>query len=750
MNKVAEDRFKIYYTEKLWEMIPAIYRHEDGLESNSNPGVLRRLVEVIASQSAILRRSHDSLWDDQFIELCNDWAVPYIADLLGTRLISAQNKRGRRVDVAKTIYYRRRKGTLRILEELISDISGWDGKVVENFRRLTRTRHGLDPKPGPLAGRFTGTPPGGWADLRQQASSELANGPFDEYSHTADVRKHRGEKGRYAIPKLAFHLYRLGAFKVLQVTPFSLGDGAGFTFDPSGRDIPLFVRRDRQDNGTQKYDWDTWHSAKEWELPGPIRCRLLGHEEYLIEEVLIEALVAAPGLTNAEEAALLKFANYRFRNEGRLRISLESEGITAANILLPLLHDALISDCGKRKLLSENLSDEASLFVQNITTGNLFPTEEIQSGQLANWTASAQAETRLVIDPQRGRFLLLEDAVGSNVTTMYHYGFPGYLGAGTYDRREVEDCEVTATPITGGGDIAAGAISNDGVTQIDDSQTYTSIGNKVSIQNLTLQAANRQRPYIRLSAADNRWRLRTDGHENSKLVLEGLWIGGQGAQVIDLQGNFECVVISHCTLDPGGDTNALGDTISPVPLVIRGYVENLYILSSIMGPIYTDGDGLVENMIVEDSIIQSVEADPALRFNNGETTLNRVTVFGSIDVHRLQASEALITGHSSVRDTQNGCFRFSAAPASSRLPKAYESYLFEKDTKHWFTSRKFGQPAYGQLSETAPNALHRGAENGAEIGAYNKLINAIKQDSLEAKIEEFMPFGLIPIFINET
>ena len=112
MNNVAEDRFEIYFAEKMWEMIPAIYRHEDGLAEN--PGVLRGLIEVMAKQGAILRRSQDILWDDQFIELCNDWAVPYIGDLLGTRMISALNKRGRRIDVAKTIYYRRRKGTLRI------------------------------------------------------------------------------------------------------------------------------------------------------------------------------------------------------------------------------------------------------------------------------------------------------------------------------------------------------------------------------------------------------------------------------------------------------------------------------------------------------------------------------------------------------------------------------------------------------------------------------------------------------------
>ena len=129
----AADGYEAYFTEKLWALVPAIYRSLDG--SDEQKGVVRGLIETIASQAAILRRDQDRLWDDSFIDLCDDWAVPYIGDLVGTRMISALDKRGRRIDVAKTIYYRRRKGTPRVLEELIADITPWDGTVVEAFRR---------------------------------------------------------------------------------------------------------------------------------------------------------------------------------------------------------------------------------------------------------------------------------------------------------------------------------------------------------------------------------------------------------------------------------------------------------------------------------------------------------------------------------------------------------------------------------------------------------------------------------------
>lgn len=111
----VDDGYLAYFTEKIWAMIPEVYRHEDG--TAIQPGVLRALVETWARQAVTLRRDQDRLWEDFFIEMCSLWAVPYIGDLVGTRLLSPYNPRGQRIDVAKTIYYRRRAGTLRVLEE---------------------------------------------------------------------------------------------------------------------------------------------------------------------------------------------------------------------------------------------------------------------------------------------------------------------------------------------------------------------------------------------------------------------------------------------------------------------------------------------------------------------------------------------------------------------------------------------------------------------------------------------------------
>ena len=50
------------------------------------------------------------MWEDQSIETCDDWLIPYIGDLLATNLVANLDAPGQRLDVAKTIYYRRRKG----------------------------------------------------------------------------------------------------------------------------------------------------------------------------------------------------------------------------------------------------------------------------------------------------------------------------------------------------------------------------------------------------------------------------------------------------------------------------------------------------------------------------------------------------------------------------------------------------------------------------------------------------------------
>jgi hypothetical protein len=787
MAEQAHDHLDRYFAEKLWALVPEYYREEDGLANP--PGVLRGFIEVLAQQAATLRRSNDRLWDDQFIDLCGEWAVPYIGELVATRLVSALNRRGRRVDVAKTIYYRRRAGTPRILEELIADITGWEGKLVEEFRRLGRMRHGLDPHPQRLAGTLTGTLPGGWADLRNVHGAELAGTPFDEFHHTPDVRRPRGRDGRCGIAKLGFHLYRLFATRLDDVTPRPGPNPGTFTFDPSGRDIPLFIRRHRTDD-RERYDWERWIAAREWEVPSPMRCRVLNHAELEItEQVLatIAPLLTAPpvSLSGANANAVLdllrRFRRQRIPHEARLweisetLTAVQRNGLRNAAVWNPLLVAALVDECGKRVLLPPGAANpdvsDASVAVK--AGGTVAQRELVVGGNLANWSLTiANAPKQWAIDPKLGRLLWLGGGAAPAPRVCYHSGFSAEMGAGGYDRAESLTSPVTHPLIQGGGAIQTtnpaganflppGAVVVPGVetplqvAEIADSANYSPIGNRNQITNLEFRAADRKRPYLRLTS---NWQLNTSANTESKLTLNGLWIGANGLFSIRLIGDYELVTLRHVTLDPGG-VDAQGNPIRAVTLRIEGNVERLVIEDSIVGPIRVAAGGELTLLEIRDSIVDGQNAAaPAISVPAGRVIMRRVTVFGEVDVEWLDASETLITGYTDVTNTQDGCFRFSAVlelqnPADptthSRVPHPYESY-FIPDFAAVFTSRIFGQPGYAQLAESAPESLRRGAENGSEIGAFSTLLNPIKFDSLRAKVDEFAPFGLLPVYIFET
>ncbi|HTJ46390.1 MAG TPA: hypothetical protein VL463_30000 [Kofleriaceae bacterium] len=739
----ADDQYERFFAEKLWELVPSLHKHEDGIAER--PGTLRAFIELVAEQAALLRRSHDRLWDDAFIDLCDDWAVPYIGDLVATRMVSALNKRGRRVDVAKTIYYRRRKGTPRVLEELIADITGWEGKVVESFRFLARCAHRLDP---PIAERVDPSP--GWADLRSPRLGEMAGGPWDPFAHTPDVRRSRGVDGRWNIPKITFHLFRLAAIPLREVTPFARAGGKTFTFDPSGRDVQVFMPRLRD----ERFAWDRWQSALPWQVPGPMGCRVLGHAEYVIDETLGPALLAA-GVTPGAVGELAPVVGERFPTEAALHEWLATivDAGHRTELLQPANYDriragALIDDCGKAALWTDAIAV--------YPTGGLpVRRERMSAAGLDPWTPP-DPDHDLLVDPVRGRFSLASaPPIATAVRVDYVAGFGGGLGAGGTDRRkgliDAPDVTVPAAP-PGGGTIDAAIFPVDPITtnvvgsvEVPDSATYGVTGDPSEIERLVIQAANFERPYVRIS---DDWIFTAAAGVGATLVIDGLWIGARPAAALIVRGAWTEIVLRHVTLDPGG-TDTDGATLPPVALWIEGSVDHLVIDQSIAASIGTRSGGEIAELTVTDSILdaQRTGAD-AIALTPGDVEMRRTTVLGAITVDRLDASEVLVTGHVEVTDTQDGCFRFSSAPAGSRLPHPYRAVEWSGGPV--FASTRFGDAGYTWLADSAPEELRRGGEGGVEIGAWSSALNAIKEDSLLRKVEEYLPFGLMPMFIRET
>jgi len=733
-----QDHYEAYYADKLWNLLPAVYRALDTDQFNIN-GPLRELVNRIGAQAANLRRSLDRMWEDQSIETCDDWVIPYIGDLLATNLVTNLDPSRQRLDVAKTIYYRRRKGTLAILEEIAADITGWQAKVVEFFRRLGRTRHGLDPPLGRasaadtdvatlqhaegLVGPLTNTGIGGFADLRHVYGASRAGTAFDEFFRTADFRRGQGRVGWYDIPRLGVFLWRLESFAVGPTTPVPVTGCPGwYTFDPTGRDIPLFAA----DSRTSDTYGDNWVSPVEPQLPTPI------------SQPLYDAQLPMPTSPPSDGAAPPAF---------------------------PLYPDSL------------------AVF----TT----PTPQSQT--------EALPPTQLTVRPPRGRVQV--SLPGSTpIWVTYHYGFSSQIGAGPYDRRLGRTAPPTPDPQSsrsGGGQALSGtgAIPPSGTVTLEYSLTYTALDDVTVRGCLTVRAEDKQRPVIRLAPTVQPTFTGATGTTGNGLTLDGLFFSG--ADLV-LAGEFECVTLTCCTLDPGIAAPrttppaasppslfalaADGWELVPCRLWIEGQIGTLTVERCITGPIRTRGSGQVGTLTITDSIIQAIPtaggsaasmpysasipqelADTALALTDGDVILSRCTIMGPLAVHRLQASECILQDLAQVDDTQHGCVRFTAWADGSLLPRQYESMRIAPGAS-LFTSTDFGQPGYGQLLPTvdaailpatgaAPPAvptIAAGAQNGTEMGAFARELNPIKERGLLIKYQEYMPAGLVPVLIYVT
>src|SRR5688572_21201246 len=125
--------------ERLYQLLPSVHRLRDAQQGHA----LRDLVSLLAREFEVLEEDVEQLHDDQFIETCADWVVPYLGDLIGYRPLHGVVPRvaSSQAEVAHTIGYRRRKGTVAMLEQLARDVTGWPARAVEFFEQLAATQY---------------------------------------------------------------------------------------------------------------------------------------------------------------------------------------------------------------------------------------------------------------------------------------------------------------------------------------------------------------------------------------------------------------------------------------------------------------------------------------------------------------------------------------------------------------------------------------------------------------------------------
>jgi hypothetical protein len=214
--------------DTMYALLPSYIRLRDQTQGG---GVLRALVGVIAAQAEVVDASLDQQYDDQFIETCATWVIPYLGDLIGfTTLqpLGPGQPSATRAEVADTIGYRRRKGTLAMLEQLCHDVTGWPGIAVEYFARVSTTQYVRNHR------RLGNT----IVDVHSPMTAVDIGGPFDMPPRTIDVRRIDIGRGRYNIPNIGIFVWRLKPHTVQQRPARRLATNH-YTFDPFGGDVPL-------------------------------------------------------------------------------------------------------------------------------------------------------------------------------------------------------------------------------------------------------------------------------------------------------------------------------------------------------------------------------------------------------------------------------------------------------------------------------------------------------------------------------
>ena len=203
------------------------------LQQRAQAGPLMSLVGVVAEQLAALQENVEQLYDDQFVETCADWVVPYIGDLIGYQALHGVTPAiaSPRAEVAHTIAYRRRKGTAVALEQIARDVTGWNATAVEYFQRLIVTQYMNHRRPQCLA-----TP-----DLRQWQPLERLGGAFDTIMRTPEMRRIESGRGRYNIPNIGMFVWSIDAYS-LRASPAVAVDARRYRFHPLGIDQPLYTR----------------------------------------------------------------------------------------------------------------------------------------------------------------------------------------------------------------------------------------------------------------------------------------------------------------------------------------------------------------------------------------------------------------------------------------------------------------------------------------------------------------------------
>jgi hypothetical protein len=731
--------------DRLYELLPVVYRHRDAEQG----WPLRALLRVLAAQVDIVEEDIAQLYENWFIETCQSWVVPYIGDLIDYQVAHTAGDPGEvttsqgqlrnsilipRLDVANTIRYRRRKGTLALLEQLAADVAGWPARVVEYYSLLAQTQRVNQVQLG--RGRLV--------DVRRSAPLDVIDGPFNTLAHTVDVRSaiSAHDTGRANLLGLGVFVWRLKAYSVTH-TPATCLEEIGpqfYTFSVLGNDTPLYTHSQPETDPAQ--------IASALNLPIPIRRQAFEDHrgryygegksiqiwvgvrqraEVIVQPVPIEQIVPAdltgwayrprrgqvavdpvlgriafpPGHLPSgvwvsyyygfsadigggeynrpirEPAEVLTFSAEDFKDPASLASVLHAGTGTLTPYLLGRFSSntkQLIAQYHDGDAVSEDLLNALIDELNQVLLDDQFYDES----RFDQRTLSDEIKRLIASNPdgenlRRLNRLLLELAYPAVIAEYFRiYRVGGHAAPGVLESIEqaLEDWRRMRPRNT--------------IIEIIDSGVYSEQIN-IAIehgQTLHIRAANRTRPVIYLlDRQKNRPDALTITSETGGCVtLDGLLITGRA---VHIEGALDEVNIRHTTLVPGWALHHDCEPHRPAEPSLEIYRTNacVNITHSIIGSIQVYQDEVLADPVrlrISDSILDATSAErealsaPNWPLAHALLTITRSTVFGQIQTHAIElAEDSIFDGLVTVARRQIGCMRFCYVPRGSRTPRRY-------------------------------------------------------------------------------
>ena len=732
--------------DRLYNLLPVIYRQRDEIAGQP----LRALLAVIENEFNLLEANIGATYNNWFIETCDAWVIPYLADLVG---IDDQTTIkppffGQRRLVANHIAYQRRKGLATILAHVARDVSGWHAFVIDLSQRVAHTESVKNVTPAS----------GKTVDLRQGEQLALFGTAFDSATRTADVRRINadtqiGARPGMASPNaLALYLWRLQSYPVrqsqsgVQAHIHRGNKTRHFTFDPLGRDITLFIQPEAIEN-----------------LSAPMRP---AH----FPQPLSRALLAADLADHASRP------------------------------------DPLDTTLGPMQTISRYYGPQQEIAIWK--EGSLVPAHEILSGHIDRrntdyWDALIQdlhdqgEEKTAVVDPENGLFLLAKAVSRDEVKVNYTYGFSSDVGSGPYLQAVPDDRDEPARSAALRIDILRSSVDADvsetrktasslekaleywenlcegcrdsgktpqAIIRFLDSGTYHLPGPLRTVlpsgSYLSIEAAAGERPTI--IAETGRLGM-VPGISVQELVvfdrrlrLQGLLIKGPVA-IPNLTGGKLDFQIRSCTLLDDLDLQ-ISETVLFDFKISASMIESICVKITGLSPDLAYGFAPAANrqgsLGIEDSIarLDVTTLVNALTPYDFLASINRSTIFGAAHLSSIsQISDAIVMGGIQVENKgkdQNGnpaaqpvVLRYSHA-AETNLPEtAFEYCVIGRQIQPLFTSTHPTHAGYAQLRSACPKQIGNGASNGAEMGAFNSLQVDRREANLMRMLPDYLPLG---------